>query len=383
MTKVDWQHGKITEAGLDRLRSAVGVRRPVASWNRTVTTEGIEHFALGIGDDNPLWWDDGYAAGSPWSGRIAPPCYLHSHLRGPKFDGGDESSVAAYLPGVFALVSGERWRWMRPVRPGEQIRAEAGLAEVNIDEGAFGGLTVTHVERTYLLAAGDEVVAELDHIAKRFERGEARSRGAYASRSLATWTAEDIALFEQQYDGEKRRGGDPRFADSVRAGDVLGPMLKGPLTLTNMIGFLLGVGSSNTPGNRMSHQFMQRHPGASLVHPDTGIPDTIEAAHWEPALAQASGLPGGYDYSRQRASWFSHLLTDWAGDHAFLQELEVRIRRPNILGDVTWLSGKVMAVEGDVAVIALSAVNQLDEITATGSAKVRLPVQNEARPEMP
>ena len=69
MAEVDWHDGKITDAGIDHLRSCIGKKTPVPKWNREVTKDGIEHFALGIGDNNPLWWEDEYARLSPWGRR--------------------------------------------------------------------------------------------------------------------------------------------------------------------------------------------------------------------------------------------------------------------------------------------------------------------------
>ncbi|MDB5475776.1 MAG: acyl dehydratase [Phenylobacterium sp.] len=370
------EYGRITDAALERVRRAVGVRTPVAGWNRTVSREGIEHFALGIGDDNPLWWDDDYAAASPLAGRTAPPCYLHSHLRGPKLQPEHgRSNVSAHLPGVFALVGAETWRWRRPVRVGETLRAESTLAEVSEHQGRFGGRTIRQLERISVTSdAGDEV-AELDHVIDRFERDETRARRTYLDRPLAVWSAADWARFEGQYAQEAaaRRGAEPRFIEEVQSGDGLAPMLKGPLTLTNIIGFLLGIGSPNTPANRTAAQFYARDPDARLV--EAGLVDTIEAPHWDAALARASGLPSGYDFARQRASWFSHLVTDWMGDAGFLTELESKITRPNLIGDVTWLAGRVVAVEPATrcVTLALSATNQLEEITAKAMARVRLP----------
>ena len=53
----------------------------------------------------------------------------------------------------------------------------------------------------------------------------------------------------------------------------------------------------------------------------------------------------------------------------------MRLRRPNLIGDVILLSGEVVgvdAVSGE-ARIALSANNQRGELTASGTALVRLP----------
>jgi hypothetical protein len=152
-------------------------------------------------------------------------------------------------------------------------------------------------------------------------------------------------------------------------------MLKGPLTVTNIVGFLLGFGCPLAPTNRIHHHQLRQHPGALMVHPVTGVADNIEAPHWDRDLARASGMPDGYDFGAQRVSWMSHFLTDWAGDAGFLMSLDARIRRPNVLGDVTWINGKVVSVnlETGEAAVAITTTNQLDETTASATAVVRLP----------
>jgi hypothetical protein len=77
-------------------------------------------------------------------------------------------------------------------------------------------------------------------------------------------------------------------------------------------------------------------------------------------------------------SWASHLITDWAGDHGFLSELDLQLVRPNILGDITWISGEVTGVDVALqrATVAILGRNQLGEITTRGAAKVTLPRRN-------
>ena len=381
MKDVDWRNAKITDAGIDEIRAALGVRKPLPGWNRTVTAEGIEHFALGLGDDNPLWWDEAYAK-TLFGFRVAPPCYLYSHMRGPRLRPEDgNQAVDEFLPGALGIFAGEHWRWRRLAQEGEVIRAECEMVDVQVHEGKFGGRSVSHVERQYLLTEKDELIAEVDHTTRRFERGQTRSRAAYLDRPLATYTAEDRERFAAQHEAEvkARRGAEPRFIEDVAVGEALPPLLKGPLTITNLIGFLLGGGCGLNPANRMAHSFLKLHPGVKMIHPETGIPDTIEAPHWEPALARASGIPGGYDFGFQRVSWMSHIVTDWMGDHGVLEELQVKLVGMNILGDITWIRGEVTEIDAaaGLATVAIRSMNQLDEETTRGWAKVRLPRRSE------
>lgn len=379
MADVDWVDGRITDQGLDHMRSFIGRVSIDPAWNNVVTHDSIWHYALGIGDDNPLWWDPAYAKASRWGGQIAPPSYLYSHFAGPRLTPAQGLlSVEEWLPGVMGLWASDTWRWVRPAYVGETIRGECSLIEVSENEGRFGGRNVTQIERIRLLNQKDELIAEVDRAVKRFERRETRERSPYLDLPRSVYTEEDRALFEAHYEQEAalRRGSAPRYLEDVQAGASLGKMLKGPLTLTNLVGFMQAWGGPLCATNRMHHQLITLHPAAKMIHPISGIVDNIEAPHWDRDFARAGGMADGYDFGCQRISWFSHFVTDWAGDDALLTELSVRLRKPNFIGDVTWLGGEITAIDetGDgSAAFEIHATNQRDEITAIGTGKVRLP----------
>lgn len=376
---IDWQNGRITDDGIEFMRSQIGVKKHCVPWNRVVSKESIQHFALGIGDDNPLWWDEDYARNTPWKGLVAPPCYLYSHTNGVRLKPEDgQQSTSLYLPGVLGLWAGEHWKWIRPVHPGETIVGEVALVDVNVNEnGKFGGRSVTQTELIELKTEDDEVIAQTEHIIKRFERQEALTRSSYLDRPLATYTEEDRQHIQEHYENEHkfRRGAKPRYIEDILIGEKIGPMLKGPLTINNIIGYMLGWGSSLNATNRMFYSQLKLHPGTKMINPETGIVDNYESPHWEPIFARMSGLPGGYDFGCQRCSWFSHFLTDYAGDDGFLTELDFRLRKPNILNDITWINGTVTEIDKEASIVSIGieARNQLDELTASAIGRVRLP----------
>jgi hypothetical protein len=79
----------------------------------------------------------------------------------------------------------------------------------------------------------------------------------------------------------------------------------------------------------------------------------------------------------QRASWLCRYFTDWMGDDAFLTRLSAFLRRPNIVGDVTRIRGRVERkwIEDGHHYVECSAwaINQRDEITMPGIAVISLP----------
>lgn len=374
----EFTNATITDEMLEVARGRIGKVSPIPAWNSTVTKDTIWHFAMGVGDDNPLWWDEGYAKRSPRRGMTAPPCYLYSHGHGPVLDA--EHAEELILPNVMALWAGERWEFKRNVRVDEKIRGESRLTDLTVHEGgSFGGRSATQTSTAQYKTDTGEVVAECDHILKRFNRSETRARGKYLNRPTAKWTEADRDRFEAHYRQEARttrRGPEPRYFEDTRVGEGTPTMLKGPLTRSNLIGWQLGIGLGLVATNRMMYTILDATPGTRMVNPDLGCVDTWAAPHWEPALCRAQGLPGeGYDHGCQRLSWVAHFVSDWMGDHGFLRSIEIRLLRPNILNDVTWINGEVVAMAPETGAVTLeiTTTNQLEEITSKTRATVELP----------
>ena len=55
----------------------------VEPWCYEATRDNIRHYAHGIGDDNPLWCDPAYAAGTAYGTVIAPPSFVFALDRDP------------------------------------------------------------------------------------------------------------------------------------------------------------------------------------------------------------------------------------------------------------------------------------------------------------
>ena len=120
-------------------------------------------------------------------------------------------------------------------------------------------------------------------------------------------------------------------------------MVKGPLTVTDMICWHVGMGmglygvraaAARVPTNRRRiPRFFHRD--------DLNVPDVMQRVHWDPEFARRSGNPTTFDYGRMRETWLIHLCTDWMGDDAWLWKLDCEFRRFNYVGDTQWLRGTV------------------------------------------
>ena len=92
---------------------------------RTVTARDIELFTEITGDRNPLHYDAEAAAGTRFGGLI---------VQGGVTSGLLNAVVAEDLPGPGSVFLEVNWRFLAPVRPGDEITAEVEVLEAREDK---------------------------------------------------------------------------------------------------------------------------------------------------------------------------------------------------------------------------------------------------------
>ena len=128
----------------------------------------------------------------------------------------------------------------------------------------------------------------------------------------------------------------------MAVGDVVGPMVKGPLTVTDMVCWHVGMGMGLYGVSALRLGAANRRRIPRFFHRDPqNVPDVMQRVHWDPEFARRSGNPTTFDYGRMRETWLIHLCTDWMGDDAWLWRLDCQFRRFNYVGDTQWLRGTV------------------------------------------
>lgn len=363
----------ITESGLDALRQLIGVKITdgVEPWCYEVTRDNIRHYAHGIGDDNPLWCDPEYAARTAHGTVLAPPSFLFALNR-------IYSGYVGGLPGVHAMWAGASTTWHQPMRRGDEVRTEAYLKDLVEHQTRFAGRAIQQIYHVDFFV-GDTLVAEGDSWCFRTERDQARERGKYteAREVEPHYTPAQLQEVWDAYEAEAPRGAEKLYVEDVTVGQDIPSLVKGPMTITGFIGYAQGWGGLYIRANRLAYKLRRRHPAAGIAD-RFGIPDVPERVHWDDDLARTVGTPRSYDYGPERASWLTHQLTDWIGDDGFLVQHSSQIRRHNPTGDIITITGKVTAVDPGTGLVTVeqSAVQQDGELSAHGSATVRLPKRN-------
>ena len=270
------------------LREKIGLPlRSRNSYNTSSCYDSVRHYCLGIGDDNPLWYEKAYGRTSVLGENLAPPSFLFSIGIGV---------VQIGFPGVHGFHGGSDWRWFRPIRHGEEIQLLVWLDDVVERKSTMGGKSIVNYFSSVFFTPQKDVLAYLRSFTFRIERGAMRDRGKETSTAKnKTWTAEELAEIERAYENERIRGSQPRYWEDVTEGEELDPMIKGPLCLSDMIAFYAGSMVAPTPAHKIAYKDYKAHPKWWFRNPENGGLEPIVRVHENLQAAHNAGVPAPYD----------------------------------------------------------------------------------------
>jgi acyl dehydratase len=325
---------------------------------------------MGIGDENPLWLDPVYAADGPYGGIIAPPSMLYAHDKRASGGGGG-------LPGVHAMFAGTEWRWVKPVREGEEVKVRAVLHDVIVHQSRFAGRAVQQISECTFSDRNGDVYAISRPYSFRVERDAARDRRKYGELKPAHYSNSELREIWDEMVSERVRGRDPRYWHDVSQGELLDTIVRGPITLTDIIVFIQGWGGLYLRSHADWARWHRKHPAGGVPNV-FGVPEPPERVHWDGDFARAVGVPDAYDYGPQRISWLITLITNWIGDAGWVSYCRVELRQHVLVGDTVWCSGAVTGKHLDedgraVVEFAIKAENQKGELVAKGTAEAIVP----------
>ena len=134
-----------------QMRDAIGVESQAVTFD--VEKGAIIKFAQAIGDDNPLFNDEGAARTTRYGGMIAPPTFLRS-LRLDAVESPVRSPYPANLDG------GSEWEYFAPVRPGDRISVTVKASDISERQGRLGTMLFIIREITYVNQFGETVATQ-------------------------------------------------------------------------------------------------------------------------------------------------------------------------------------------------------------------------------
>ncbi|OZD13119.1 acyl dehydratase [Rhodococcus sp. 06-156-3C] len=364
-----------TDEMLADMRALIGTElRTAGSINNEYATRlAILRFAEGIGDDNPLWSDEEYAAKSVHGGIIAPPSFIFACL----------GSVQVGWRGLGGFHAETNMTFHHPIKVGDKITATVVFDGFDgpTEASQFAGRRIKDYLRQEYRNQDGELVATFICSRMRFERSEMQAKRESRKIELPhPWTDEQLAEIDASVLAERPRGAETRYWDDVSVGDDLDVITKGPIGLTDEIAFIAS-GAAPIPrlaAHGVALRRYRKHPKWAFRDPNTNALEPVYSVHYNDYAASLQGAQAAYDVGIQRTCWQIHHLTNWIGDEGFIKSLHDQYRSHVYLSDVVRLGGRVteklVDEDGDhVVKVETWATNQRDQSVMPGSATIRLP----------
>ena len=252
----------ISPEAIARAKAMIGARLRTENFVRDASLGAMLNFVNGIGDTNPIFRDQEYAAYSKYGLHHRPPLRsLYAPLVGahPLGLARHPRLFRGQRLGVFPQYAPRRRGELRPNGCWTCRSARAATRET---------LVIQFVETTYTNQR-DELVARVVGWCTRHQRRASRERGKYASVPRRhEYAAEELEAIDQQVLGEKSRGGLTRYYEDTNIGDELEPVVRGPLSLQDVSAFLVGTGRSSAHGVLLREAL--RHPDHFFRNPEAG-----------------------------------------------------------------------------------------------------------------
>ena len=362
--------------------------------HRLITHDLIRDYCDNVGDLNPLFWSEDYAANTRWGGVIAPPMIMHyvaMTAAGIALEPPDvpERGGRLRIHGAGGLNLGGLVNFYEPIRPGDTFRVVDKLIlvdEVTKKNKPVPRLIRTIGQRKFINQHGKVVCAasgvELAMIPEKpLKRGEKIAMGdRFPPPFDHYYTEEEIDTINKMMYAEEIRGAEPRYWEDVNEGDEMVPVVKGPITVTDIAcgmpfrGFL--------PGFEVRRMVDWSDDTYSNIDPRTGDMFGEYRCHVEDACAQMYGEPSAFVNGTQEQEWVCHITTNWMGDDGFMTKIACQPRKLIPVHETVTVKGKVAKKYkvGNEYVVDLDIVgtNWSGETVLTGGTTVRLPSKDPA-----
>ncbi|HEY96707.1 MAG TPA: hypothetical protein G4O16_00810 [Dehalococcoidia bacterium] len=320
------------------------------------TLDNIRNFADAVGDSNPLWIDEEYAARSRFGMIIAPPTFLFNINHGTM----PSLPLRSQPPSkrLALLYAGAELEFYRTIRLGDRFTVTGKRLDIYRKQSMSLGPMLFATGEARYYNQEKELVGVIRTTVAHYKPPQGHAvRFKRESRPEIEMKSPDILAYERQ-----RRGVEPRYWEDVETGMEMTPVLeKGLLTMTEI--FRFGILVSPAPRR------------IERPRPDT------EMGFGRETQQKRAGLEHASDYGPQRVCWLGQFVTDWMGDDGTLKKYSCQVRHPSIMGDVNFVKGKVKdkrIEDGEYLVdCEIWVENQAGLVTAPGLATVSLPRKGE------
>ena len=174
-------------------------------FNEEVNRCNIRRFAEGIGDTNPLWYDEEYAKKTRYGRLPAPPLWVLSVL---------PAIIQFGWRGLGGFHSGSVFEFYKPALIGDKITPESVFAGWEEKTSRFAGHMIMHYCDDYWRNQDGDLIAKFRGYIIMIERAKAKKEAKADKRRQVQiphpYTEEELEKIEEDTLAEEVRGANPR-----------------------------------------------------------------------------------------------------------------------------------------------------------------------------
>jgi acyl dehydratase len=343
--------------------------------------QSLKGYAAFTDPENPLYNDDEYANTTRWGGLIAVPTYAA------------KMGISEYqMPSTPACgnktmtLLGEDIDFYRPIRKKDRFKVwnrRPMYRDVTPEHGKGPRTFIVRVSDVDVINQEDDLVYSYKNYIEQYF-WPAGPPDAEPMKEYA-YTKEELEYLDGLEAAETVRGAKIRYFEDVRVGDVICPVVLGPITDTiltdfrnaNMAGISGPMEMPMPPGGGEDHR------RASLRQfekdPETGRFHIAFGSH-AARSARRQGAARAYSGASLSRAMLGRLVTNWMGDDGFLRKFHYRRLRRDFIGDAMIVRGVVAdkRVRGGEHLVDIDAwmENMRGNVTGSASMSVDLFTKN-------
>jgi hypothetical protein len=315
----------------------------------------IRRFVQGMDNPHRLYWDDDYAAASPFGGIVAPQSYFGG---GPGT--GATPAIQGAIPGSHMLFGGdEQWFYGPRIYPGDKLTLDRMLFDYRVTDTRFAGPTMfSRGDTTYVNQRGEYIAKQRSTAIRYLVENAQKLQSLLSETEEPEWTDEQLEeLRVEKLDWVRSfPGASRRLWKDVQVGEQMARRPIGPHNIQTFTSESRTEQGPNAwgayaygppfPSSTMRSGWlpeMSRDEEKASLDPSfaDGLVYGASRGHVQPRYANVIGMPRGYGYGATMCCWVVDYLANWAGDWGFIRHHRTQYRNPALTGNVTYLTGEV------------------------------------------
>jgi acyl dehydratase len=301
----------------------------------------IRYFALAIGDENRLYFDDEDARAAGYRGVIAPPTFIcetnqYAH-RQPNADGYIGHSWDLPLSGCRMIRGGHQYEFFQAVRPEDRISVNWRLEDISEHSSSRSGPML--------------IVIAVATFSNQHGKMLARNRETLIFQPLDELKHSEASTSAKAPAGAPHIG---RQTEASRSQTLLASELQ--------------------PG--MQCPTLERKLDLVRMIAYAGATWDWARLHYDPSYIVERKLPAAVVDGQMLGALLAEAPLDWLGPRAFIRKLTFRLRAMVFAGDTVQCEGELraLATEEEQTLITVAQwVRVGDRVIADGSSVVQLP----------